>query len=386
MTVLFLPVSLFVFHAFAEIKVDQLKPLQAELNGCPYPRSTLITNCTINPEVISFPEKISRPGDNWPVTWSADGNLYTFFADGVGLTPQARDFSSHPCMLWGRPDHATLDGRDIPSDAIGTCMGGDVKGRKVSGLLAIPDPLDVSRECLVAWVRNMTSKGGSSLMISHDHARTWNWVWGDPDKQPDMTIIRKLGHPSWVQSGRGNAAAPDDFLYFYSHAGDTAYHVADTIILGRVHKSAILDMNRYEYFSGSDAQPAWSPDIRQQRPVFRASGQCYRPFVTYHPVLKRYLLLTSNGGGVMHGHDGTHMLGIYEAKNPWGPWKTVYWNESFQPQWGVFAPQIVPAWISDDGKSCWLLYSCWPKGPYKFNLQRLVFSTINSSSSPITPH
>lgn len=35
-----------------------------------------------------------------------------------------------------------------------------------------------------------------------------------------------------------------------------------------------------------------------------------------------------------------------------------------------FAPHIPQKWISDDGTSFYLLYSCIPKGPYQFNIQR----------------
>jgi len=42
--------------------------------------------------------------------------------------------------------------------------------------------------------------------------------------------------------------------------------------------------------------------------------------------------------------------------------------------WGApenrFAPNISSKWISDDGTSFYLLYSCIPKGPYQFNVQR----------------
>ena len=35
-----------------------------------------------------------------------------------------------------------------------------------------------------------------------------------------------------------------------------------------------------------------------------------------------------------------------------------------------FKPLIPSKWISDDGMSFYLLYSCFPKGPYKFNVQK----------------
>ena len=37
-----------------------------------------------------------------------------------------------------------------------------------------------------------------------------------------------------------------------------------------------------------------------------------------------------------------------------------------------FQPRILPKWISEDGKTFYLLYSCFPEGPYQFNLQKCV--------------
>jgi hypothetical protein len=63
-------------------------------------------------------------------------------------------------------------------------------------------------------------------------------------------------------------------------------------------------------------------------------------------------------------------FGLFESPNPWGPWATV----TYIKDWGMpetrFAPHIPPKWISDDGTSFYLLYSCIPKGPYRFNIQR----------------
>lgn len=336
----------------------------------PYPRSDRITGCAIDPVVHSFPRTVAKPGDNWPLTWAGDGRIYTFLADGHGFTPFKAMVSMHPCVLDGHPADGSLRGRDIPCNATGTGLGYDVQGRKVSGLIAIPDPAGGATSLLVAWVRNMTRAGGSAPIHSRDGGATWTWTWGGPDT-PAGAPDPNLGHPAWMQAGRDHTAAPDSFLYFHSHAGPTAYLLSDHLVLGRVRREAVLDRSAYEFFCGSEGQPAWSRDSRDLRPMFTAPGQCYRPYVTWHAGARRHLLVTANGGGILKGHPGTHHLGIYESATPWGPWRTVHWEERFQPAWGVFAAQIAPAWMEDDGRTCWLAYSCWPTGPYKLNLQRV---------------
>ena len=56
-------------------------------------------------------------------------------------------------------------------------------------------------------------------------------------------------------------------------------------------------------------------------------------------------------------------LGIFDAPTPWGPWSVV----DYIADWGApenrFAPNIPSKWISDDGTTFYLLYSCIPNGP-----------------------
>jgi len=339
----------------------------------PYERSTFITGCTIDSTVISIPSNVARPGDNWPVTWSDDDNLYTFLADGYGFSPLSQEYSSYPCKITGSPFFNNVKGIEISTNTIGKGTGGDVKGKKVSGLISIPDPSNSSSNLIVAWVRNINSNGGASLIYSRDYGANWNWAWGDPDITPDA-IIPELGHPSWMQSGKNNSSAQDGYLYFYSQNQPKAYLLADNVILGRVPTNHVLDKSNYQYFTGTMENPSWSPNIDKREPVFLAEKQCYRLYVTYNPALNRYFLLTANGDGLMTNYGGTHNLGIYESENPWGPWKTVYWNDSFHKSWSVFGPQIVPKWISNDGKIFYLLYSNFPNGPYKFNLQKVILT------------
>jgi len=339
----------------------------------PYNNSTFITDCTIDTTVISLPSYIERPGDNWPVTWSDDDNLYTFLADGYGFTPLSQQFSSYPCKISGSPFSNNIRAKDISTNSVGKGKGGDVKGKKVSGLISIPDPAIKSGTMLVAWVRNINAGGGASLMYSRDYGANWVWAWGNPDSTADA-VIPELGHPSWMQAGKNNSSAQDSYLYFYSQNQTKAYLLADDVILGRVPINSVLDRSKYEYFTGEAENPSWSPDIKSRKAAFIAERQCYRLFVTFNPVLNRYFLLTANGDGLMTNYMGTHNLGIYESKSPWGPWKTVYWNNSFHSNWSVFGPQMVPKWISSDGKTFYILYSNFPKGPYKFNFQKVTLT------------
>lgn len=346
------------------------KPVSVVRCPCnlPYPLSNYVTVSAIDAPIISL-----GMGDNWPSTWADDDALYTYFADGTGfaLSPA---LSMAPAKVLGNPASggSGLSGQNIATTAIGKGTGGGASGRKVSGLLALPDATSPSGEVLYAWVRNITTTGGASLMYSYDHAASWAWAWGDPH-MTSSAIIPELGYPTWMQAGKNNRAAQDGYVYFYSQDTPTAYQVANAVILGRVDKAHTLEKSAYQYVAGIDngGKPIWSSNIALRKPVFSAQRQSYRVFVTYHPLLKRYFLLTANGDGLNSnwrvGH-ATHNLGIYEAPQPWGPWHTVYYNDHFQ---SVFAPQMVSKWLAADGRSFYLLYSSLTPTLYKFNIQKV---------------
>ena len=367
---MFIPVKNFYCYDIEPVNI-KARNLSFQSATMPYEKSEFITDCIIDTTVISVPDNVTRPGDNWPVTWSSDDNLYSFFADGYGFTPLNQQYSRYPCKITGSPSGNNIRGYDINTNATGKGTGGDVKGKKVSGLISLPDPSDSSVTLLVAWVRNINTNGGSSLLYSRDFGSSWTWAWGNPDSIPGA-FIPELGHPSWMQSGKNNSSAQDNYLYFYSQDQPKAYLLANNVILGRVPKNQVLEKSEYQYFSGTTENPSWTSDIKSRKPAFLADKQCYRLYVTYNPSLERYFLLTANGDGLMTNYEKTHNLGIYESLNPWGPWKTVYWNNAFHTNWSVFGPQMVPKWISNDGKTFYLLYSNFPNGPYKMNIQKVT--------------
>ena len=49
-------------------------------------------------------------------------------------------------------------------------------------------------------------------------------------------------------------------------------------------------------------------------------------------------------------------FGIYEAPEPWGPWRTVYLTEAWDTGPGETS-SLPPKWMSEDGLTCYLLFS-----------------------------
>jgi hypothetical protein len=87
-----------------------------------------------------------------------------------------------------------------------------------------------------------------------------------------------------------------------------------------------------------------------------------------HQPSRRRLLTATSGAPRWAGTDEKY-LGVFEASTPWGPWRTVKQVHGWGGDQNRFQPRVPPKWISDDGKSFYLLYSCFPEGPYEFNVQ-----------------
>ena len=122
------------------------------------------------------------------------------------------------------------------------------------------------------------------------------------------------------------------------------------------------------FFAGIDGEsnPLWSEHIDDRAAVFSSDGSCYRSGVSYSAGLDRYLWVHTHAG------DSRFMGGftVRSAPEPWGPWKVAFTTEEWDVGPGETA-SFPTKWISDDGRSAWLLFS----GDDCFSLRRAEFVT-----------
>ena len=294
----------------------------------PYPPSSFIKGITWAPK-----EKIirkARGSDNWPITWADDDLLYTAYGDGWGFEPHVPEkLSLGFAKIVGYPPD--FKGINIRSPS-GELKGDGPKGGKASGMLMV-DGL------LYMLVRN---RGNSQIAWSTDHGKSWNWC--------DWRFTLSFGCPTFLNFGRNYDGARDEYVYIYSPDSESAYKPADRMVLARVPKDRILERDAYEFFEGIDEEgkPKWTRDIRKRGGVFRHPGKCYRSGISYHPVLQRYLWVQIHPDG--------KGLGIYEAPEPWGPWRSVYYTKEWDVKPGE-SGCFPTKWMSPDGRRIWLLFS-----------------------------
>lgn len=294
----------------------------------PYPPSSLIKTILWAPKETII--RRAKGSDNWPITWGDDDCLYAAYGDGWGFEPFVPEkLSLGLAKIIGEPPSFT--GINIRSPT-GEQKGGGPKGGKASGMLMVDG-------ILYMLVRN---KGNSQIAWSTDRGKTWRWC--------DWKFTVSFGCPTFLNFGKNYEGARDEFVYIYSPDSDSAYKPADQMVLARVHKSRILERDAYEFFERFDEEgkPKWTKGIQKRGAVFVHQGMCYRSGISYHPVLKRYLWVQIHPDG--------KGLGIYEAPEPWGHWRTVYYADEWDANPGE-SGCFPTKWMSSDGKKLWLVFS-----------------------------
>lgn len=324
-------------------------PLVEAFAGSPYPPSAVIRGIEWAPK-----ETIKRDAagsDNWPLTWGDDDAMYGAYGDGNGFTPRTPEkLSMGFAKILGTPTGFT--GTNIRS-ATGETLGDGQKGRKASGVLMVEG-------VLYLWARNA---GNSQLAWSTDRGVTWAWS--------DWKLTTSFGCPTFLNFGRNYAGARDKYVYVYSHDADSAYVPADRMVLARVPKDRIRDRSAYEFLKTVDArnEPAWSRAIEDRGAVFMNPNRTYRSAVSFNAGLRRYLWTQTLPGTDARFEGG---FAIYDAPEPWGPWTTVFYSESWDVGPGETS-SFPTKWMSGDGKTVHLVFS----GDDAFSVRRATLRTAN---------
>lgn len=284
-------------------------------------------------------------GDNWPVTWSDDDQLYSTYGDGWGFQPKVPDkLSLGLVRISGGP--RGFQGQNLRSESIET-YGAGRRGEKSWGLLSVDGEL-------LMWLGHADRSGGQSqLAFSSDHGQTW---------QRCDWLFPEFGLMGFVNFGRDYAGARDGYVYCYSHDGPKADTPADHFVLMRVPKDQVKRRASWEFFVRRDADgnPEWSNDITRRGPVFTHPDACLRSAMTYNAGIQRYLWWQAIPQPRGHQDRGdTRFDGgfaVYDAAEPWGPWTTAWFTRQWDTGPGEHG-DFPSKWMSPDGRIIHLLFS-----------------------------
>jgi len=364
-----------------------------------------------NPVGVEFNKKTLRRvwnrGDNWCLTWAIDNTQVTSMCDGNWLSVgrydiQAEAFHNNLYKIIGNPEN------------FGRCsiyqypdFAGNYDGWYGYGIIAV----DSTIYSMVSKTLDSTWKPpfqGLKMLKSPDNGETWYRVNSkgeekllptfdhklrDDTTKNEMFLIRdfgreghgKVAYPftycSFVQRGRANSEATDDYIYIYA----PEFSQSNLLRLARVKKNEIEYLDKWEFFkSWNGDQPVWTKNIEERGTVYKFPAvsdhgemfgwYSWLPSVVWNKGLGLYIM--ANGGtranyveypndpsGMYYDnwvHTKTGSLGFWYSENPYGPWKqffyTDYWKIDSKNN-RTYQPKLSPKWISEDGTKMTLIWS-----------------------------
>ena len=381
----------------------------------PYPESSAV-RATLNASLY-----IGVNGDEFPITWGADGHQYSGAGDNhqVGLPASPLSFfrvvggptemgCDHPATHHDQPSPTcknvtmTGDAVVITSQSPNKCpsWGSGVPNVKSSGVISLRGVLYWAVSCFNYGddaVFNRQRYGPAWLITSADGGTTWNTSATPPD-----FFTGRLAAPRFVQHGRDNAGAPDSWVYVYfpgTSGGDAFFENNDLVLLGRVDAARVLERDAYQFYMGTglDGGVRWTSDATIARPIFEHALMTSVQQANYIPSLGRYVFAnwawisydgyprpdhTADERNDRTGHQRTQ-LSLLEGATPWGPFSVFYRDDDWSGadgSKGGYTPVIPPAWVGE--KEFWLVFTqcCGnPRPPlnnYNFIAQRVSFSAV----------
>tara|TARA_R110000744_G_C19370106_1_gene562399 strand:+ start:5508 stop:6680 length:1173 start_codon:yes stop_codon:yes gene_type:complete len=329
----------------------------------PYPDSPVIKDISLD---WSSHRRAAQGSDNFQLTWADDNNLYGSWGDGGGFVGNDNKTCRVPFGV-ARVEGSgkKWKGYDVWGDPKCSENGATFNG-KSWGTISVEG-------VLYMWVVSDHKYGHLkfvNLARSFDHGASWeksDWKF---------EITDRLSIPTFINFGKDNAGAKDDFVYsYFIHVQDTTntkfeMHENGKLYLARANKDSLWTGRKaFKWYKGMNSgEPQWGTVI-EKKPVFEdpeGVGWCLSSF--YNLGLKRYILSLE--------HTETHkgIMGIFDAPEPWGPWTTVkYWTEEeyfgkTRPgnslEWGnnIFFLNFNNKWLSKNGKKFTLNFTGGGRG------------------------
>ncbi|MGA8117544.1 MAG: DUF4185 domain-containing protein, partial [Actinocatenispora sp.] len=336
-------------------------------------------------------------GDLWANCWSDDGNLYAANGDGKGFSLDGPSSDVAVSQISGAPP--SLTGSTIArGDGVGQVW--DRSGsytRKPTGMACVGGDLYLAVQDLNLDFNDVPN---ATIARSTDHGRTWTW-----DRTAPMFSDHVFTTVMFTDFGQDNANAVDGYVYAYGLDGNWRDSFDDSVpdpvdlYLARVPADKIQDRTAWEFFSGTDASPAWSADIGQRRAVLHDDRHIYQTLFDDHA----HNMTVLSQGGVLYDKPlkryiytswTEYTYEFYDAPTPYGPWKHFLTKDFGGYPWtatknGGYATTIPSKFLSADGRSMYLQSNVCPCGGggtavYDFALRHLSLEP-SVASTPGNP-
>jgi hypothetical protein len=322
----------------------------------PYPPPAPGTDATLLGPISNYFAKAGYQvhGDTFPMTWADDNEIYASAGDpNWGGKDDGLDVE----MFSGMPPHYTITRVNPMSDYRGS--GGD--GQKPSGMICVNGVLYLAFQSLLkgkppAYGAKSQHGDDAAIVSSQDHGKTW---------MPDIKSMKgpmfpgnHFGGPAFINFGRNNAHARDNYVYAISN---DQWDNGSLVRLGRVPSNRIQDAGAWEWVAElkPGSAPRWSKNLNDAIPIFSDERRVSLPDMVYIAPIKRYLMLTWRLYKDFSPDDGTELF-IYDAPEPWGPFTLVHHEKVWESiEMNPYCPRLPLKWLhaTPDGVEGWLQFS-----------------------------
>jgi hypothetical protein len=293
-------------------------------------------------------------GDTWDPFWADDGDLYAFNCDGRGFGVKPMNLAFN--RLSGDTSQTLVGAQVNQMDEYGK---GGQKGPDNATWKAC------GQECIdgvfYAFVsRNIYGSDSgdpltrqlalnSSLIKSTDRGRSWSRSAQNNYDQP-MWPGRRFATPFFVHYGRNGGQYSRDGAadYVYACSTNGFWNDGDSLILGRVKRAHLLNLNRsdWEYYTGADGSASrnWSPHLELAVPILNRPASCGQTPISYVPDLGIYLLISwYNTARMTKWFEPNEIrYDFYQSAHPWGPWSPVssFSDRFLGPTYHMYGPSL----------------------------------------------
>lgn len=304
--------------------------LSTNVYSAPYPDSQRVTGIKFD---WSTHQRSAQGSDNWPVTWCDDDHQYTSWGDGGGFGDTRKSLG-----------YARLEGTVDQHEGYNLWTS---SGKSYAIL------------CINGTIYSFVTPGSNAT--GYDHATLYKSE--NKGKSFSETNVRwsksdGIVKPAFLNFGKNYTNARDNYVYSYwihlQNPTSLAVQKPGRIYLARVPKGKVEDQSAYEWFTGMESSPSWG-SFGGKKPVFQdANGVGWNLSVSYNAPLKRYFLITE------HGKSFSGNIGIFEASEPWGPWRTVHYVDDFGAgtvEQTTFYWNFSNKWLSSDGKQFVMIFT-----------------------------
>ncbi len=316
---------------------------------------------------VGKPEPVSNnQGDTWVAAFANGDTIYSPSNDTKGFYTFFQTFNSNIAfnkVMIKKNDISVINGITVNQmDDYGaqSFEGPDICNWKSSGCYAVDN--------VIYWVvarHKYGDKSGdpmkrqptmnASIIKSSDFGKTWIRRAKDNYDKP-MFPGSRFSTPYFIQYGTDGSSIIDNAdKYVYAVSNNGFWDNGDNLILGRVLRNKIADLNAndWQFYTGGDGMEdeSWSGEMNNAKLIVDNPGKLGMSGIVYNPSLKKYLYIGwyyPAGGGKLPNASQKTVWDFYESDKPWGPWKR-FDSCEFEPQ-GYYSPQICPSLISDDGK------------------------------------